>query len=199
MIQIHDDLLIAKACPPGAGCTFTWTLTTRLGQMLRDVEAMFGPRDGSYTILGVEFVGTIPQIWFPGDCRHVAIQLGETTMTDPVRAMYQLAHETVHLLDPVLAGAASVFEEGLATYYQNTYIHREAPNYSTDDPKYGAARHLATKAIADGTDGVKGLRARGKALSKFLPSELVAICPGLTGDEARTLTSSFASWNGIIP
>jgi hypothetical protein len=187
MAQIHDDLLIAKRCPPGAGCTFTWTLTTTFGPMLREVETLFGPRDTSYTILGIEFSGSIPQIWFPGNCRHIAIQLGEPTMMDPVRARYQLAHETVHLLDPVVVGGVSVFEEGLATYYQLEYIHREAPKYSTGDPKYDAACQLATKVIAGGTDGVRALRAGGKKLSMFATSDLTAICPGLTAGEATTL------------
>ena len=77
MAEILDGLLIAKLCPPGSGCTFTWTLVSRFGEMIRDVEALFGPRDRDYTLLGIEFSGTIPQIWFPGNCQHIAIQLGE--------------------------------------------------------------------------------------------------------------------------
>jgi hypothetical protein len=59
--------------------------------MLEEVEQLFGRRNHDYTILGIEFSGTIPQIWFPGDRKHIAIQLGElcgtTGRTDPVTTL----------------------------------------------------------------------------------------------------------------
>jgi len=196
MAEILEGLLIARPCPPGSGCTFTWTLVSQLGQMILEVEALFGPRDPDYTLLGIEFSGTIPQIWFPGDCRHIAIQLGEPSMTDAKRARFQLAHETVHLLDPVFAGAASVLEEGLATYYQLTYIHREDPTYSTEDIRYDNASRLVSKLMTTCPQAVKSLRSQGKRLSALTAGELRDACAELTQEEATALAGTFKEWRG---
>jgi hypothetical protein len=48
---------------------FTWTLASRLGEMLHIAEEMFGPRDMQFTILGVDFKEGIPQTWYPGSRR----------------------------------------------------------------------------------------------------------------------------------
>lgn len=50
--------LVAQPREDGTGCT--WTLSSRLGQMLREAEEQFGERDKSYTILGIEFNGLLP-------------------------------------------------------------------------------------------------------------------------------------------
>lgn len=55
------DFLLAKELKHG----FTWTLPSRLGDMLADAEMMFGERDHSWTILGIEFALTGPMIWYP--------------------------------------------------------------------------------------------------------------------------------------
>ena len=56
-INIDSDLLVAQRLPDGSG--YTWTLASRLGEMLHMAEELFGPRDCSYTILGIEFTGQI--------------------------------------------------------------------------------------------------------------------------------------------
>jgi hypothetical protein len=80
--EVHEDLIIARRCPPESGCTFTWTLASRFGEMLREIEKLYGIRDRSFTILGVELGEGLPQIWFPGNCNHIAIQLSRHTMND---------------------------------------------------------------------------------------------------------------------
>src|SRR5208337_1006395 len=142
MATVHDNLVVARPCPPGSGCTYTWTLASRAGEILRLVEERYGPRDCSFTLLGVEFSEPQPQIWFPGDCRHVVIQLTTSAMNDEIQALYQLAHECVHLLDPVVFGLASVFEEGVATLLSAEYARRLQPSYSPSDAKYDAAARL---------------------------------------------------------
>src|SRR5437879_7010897 len=55
--------------------------------------------------------------------RHIVIQLTMECLTDQVRACYQLAHESVHLLAPTGGRNANVLEEGLATYFSELYLH----------------------------------------------------------------------------
>jgi hypothetical protein len=96
---------------------YTYTVTTYLGLLLREAEARYGKRDRSYTLLGVEYFGDRPHLWFPGDCKHVSIILPDNARQEPLRAFTLLAHETVHLLAPG-TGGTSVFEEGLAQIFQ---------------------------------------------------------------------------------
>ena len=72
-INIDSDLLVAQRLSDG--CGYTWTLASRLGEMLHMAEELFGPRDCSYTILGIEFGPDNPRIWYPGNRRHIIIQL----------------------------------------------------------------------------------------------------------------------------
>ena len=57
------------------GSGFTWTWTTPLGKFLAEAERRYGPRDPSYTPIGIEFRGDFPQAWYPGKVRHVSILL----------------------------------------------------------------------------------------------------------------------------
>lgn len=90
-------------------------------------------------LLGIEFREGVPQIWFPGNCNHIAIQLGTDALNDVNKALFQLAHECVHLLDPVIFEQASVLEEGLATNFSLIYVRRSNPSYETGSAKYDAA------------------------------------------------------------
>lgn len=104
---------------------YTWTLASRLGAMLREVESLYGERDKSWTFVGVEFERNGPQIWFPENCGNIAIQLNTNALNDEVLAHYQLAHEVVHLLAPDGKARAPNIEEGLATVYSENFVLRE--------------------------------------------------------------------------
>jgi hypothetical protein len=64
---------------------WTYTLITRLGEMLREIEGRYGTRDRDWTLLGIEFGGSRPCLWYPGDCGYVSIKLSENARTDPQR------------------------------------------------------------------------------------------------------------------
>ena len=95
MQNFVDNLFIAEPIKGG----FTYTLASRLGDILSLAEEKFGPRNPDFTILGVEFRDGVPQTWFPGNCKHIVVQLSLEAMHDEEQAVFQLAHETVHLLD----------------------------------------------------------------------------------------------------
>jgi hypothetical protein len=90
--------------------------------MLRLAEEKFGERDRSYTILGIEYSEDIPRTWYPGNCKHIAIQLGPNARSDMNQALFHLAHETIHLLAPTGSGGANILEEGLATHFSSWYL-----------------------------------------------------------------------------
>jgi hypothetical protein len=42
----------------------------------------------------------VPHTWYPRNCGHITIRLTRDVAKDPPRAIYQLAHEVVHLISP---------------------------------------------------------------------------------------------------
>lgn len=138
---------------------YSWTLVSRLGDMLHQAEQRFGQRDQSWTILGVEFYGETPKIWYPGDRKHVAVQLGQKALDDTVQACYQLAHECVHLLSPSGQSIAPVLEEGLATVYSEDYVlaHFGVPMLPTV-ASYQEAAMLVRELLSIDPDAIKRLR-----------------------------------------
>ena len=196
MATILDELIIAQPIPNG----YSWTLASRLGTMIQEMEALYGPRDMSYTILGVEMKGNGPGNWFPGNCKHVVIQLGLNALNDPVEACFQLAQECVHLLTPTGKAEASVFEEGLTVHFAQKFIrkHFNRP-YHTDNPKYVTALGLASIALNLNPNCVKSLRSIVPVISHASPSQLQQACRGLFEDVAMILAKDFEKWDGTTP
>lgn len=120
---INPNHYFTQPLPSNDG--YTWTLASRLGAMLREIEELYGERDKSWTFVGVEFEKDGPRNWFPGDCGNIAIQLNTNALDNEVLAHYQLAHEVVHLLAPDGKCGAPIIEEGLATLYSEDFIFRE--------------------------------------------------------------------------
>lgn len=193
MVEVRDDLLIAR--PIDAGIGYTYTLASRLGEILRAAEEQYGPRDTDFTVLGFEFCGNVPQIWFPGNCQHIIIQLTPNSMNCLAKAVFQLAHETIHLLDPVSNGNASVFEEGVATLFSEQRSSLLRPLYVSSHPKYKAAARLAKQALYSRPEVIKVLRARGNRFSDITSTQLLEECPELDQHVAETLCRSFLTWD----
>jgi hypothetical protein len=198
MATVLDNLVVARPCPPGCGCTYTYTLASPTGEIIQLLEDRYGPRDRSFTLLGIEFCGPRPQTWFPNNCQHVVIQLSESAMNDEVRALYQLAHECVHLLDPVVFAQASVFEEGVATLFSAEYVKRLNLTCLSGDAKYDAAAGLAQEALALSPNVIRELRSQGKRFSGFTVEQMRSVCQRLTEPKCRLLCAKFQTWDGTL-
>jgi len=200
-VHSSPSLSLAKPCGANASCAFSWTLASRMGHILRFIEDRYGKRDRNWTLLGVEFTSQdAPQVWYPtfdGVSETVIIQLTRGAATNETQALFQLAHEVVHLLSPTGPGAhASVLEEGLATYNSLEYLaaigkavspeYINAPRY---ERAYRAVARLAKR--PDFANGIKALRAQTGRLSTLEAIDLQRAWPGLPGDEARLLASRF--------
>jgi hypothetical protein len=200
-IHASPSLTLAKPCDPGASCLFSWTLASRLGHILRFVEDRFGPRDKSWTILGVEFTSRdAPQVWYPtydGVGGAIIVQLTRAAATDETRALFQLSHEAVHLLSPAGPGAgASVLEEGLATWISLQYLRAidraVGPNYISA-PRYERAYRLVERLSQrpDFLAGVRMLRQVPAGLSAVTAADLLRAWPGLPFADAQVLAERF--------
>ena len=120
MIPCQDPAIgfCSNLIPPSGG---TYTLTQFLGVFLARAEELAGPRDPSFTILGIEFFGwekdkAQPETWFPGGRNHIAIRLTRDVANNPQRAIFQLSHEVAHLITPLKKPeVANNLEEGFAS------------------------------------------------------------------------------------
>ncbi|WMD24007.1 hypothetical protein RAS12_30715 (plasmid) [Achromobacter seleniivolatilans] len=187
--------LIAKRIPNG----YSWTLVTRLGDMLAKAEHAYGRRDQSYTLLGIEFREEDPQIWYPGNCGHIAIQITTDVINDMPMACYQLAHECVHLLSPTGERVVNAFEEGLATYFAHKYVQEEFGRYVPDSyASYAAAKNLVAELLALDSDAVKVLRRVEPTISKITAEQITVAYPSLNPATAAALAAPFEREAGGI-
>jgi len=97
MLVNSNLVLTSRLSDGGYTCT---SLSNRLGQSLQLAEKLFGPRNPSYTILGVDFstMDHPSQIYVGTDHRQVIVLLTQKSAHDEMNALYTLGHETFHLL-----------------------------------------------------------------------------------------------------
>jgi len=154
----------------------TWSMTpaTYASRFIQEMETRYGSRDRSWTYVGIEFHAGQPQVWFPGGYetpprKHIAICLSAETFSDRQRTVYQLAHECVHMLAPVVDGGAPVIEEGLATAFSEDMIEKWCGNISkqayTSDQKYADAAARVRELLALAPDAIPRLRATEPAFN----------------------------------
>lgn len=190
-MNVSDDLFLAHELPTKDG--YSWTLASRLGQMLQLAQSQFGSRDLNYTPVGIEFAGDRPQIWFPGNCGHIVIQLSTSAATDSIRACYQLAHETIHLLSPTGKANANVLEEGLAVFFSRQYLRE---NFNTDWgtsglPEYGSACAATECLLAIDPDSIRRIREEQPVISLITSEMLSRHYPSLHPDLCNELARRF--------
>jgi hypothetical protein len=95
-------------------------------------------------------------------------QLSVNAVTDHACALYQLAHECVHLLSPTGAALAPVLEEGLATVYSENYIKSKLNlNNMTNLPSYINAATKVRQLLDQYPDAINCLRKIQPAFSKM--------------------------------
>lgn len=145
--------------------TYSWTLGTRMGQFISEIESLYGARDTSWILLGIEFNEGRPNIRFSGypARRQIIIRLSEKAFESAPQAIYQLAHECIHLLAPVLGGGAPVLEEGLATMYSEDKVKALYPSpqdaIRTSLQNYIDAAAMVRELLQLEPDAIRQLRA----------------------------------------
>jgi hypothetical protein len=111
-------------------------------------------------------------------------------MKDPQRALFQLAHECIHLLDPD-AGGTNKLEEGLATHFALDIMKSQGVDYSSGDPRYDAACNLARKVLEGWPTAVKQLRAKYGPWKSVTEQQILEECAGIAAPVAHELASPF--------
>lgn len=153
---------------------FRFTLTTLLSTLLTDAEQMFGPRDLSYTPVGIEFYGDRPYIWYPGNNKHISIILTDHSRQDTSQAIFQLAHEVVHLLSPTGGANAPVIEEGLSALFQERANQIYNLNLRIVSKPYILATELVNELLKGQPDIIRQLRQTEPTFARWTPDFLVS-------------------------
>jgi len=183
---------------------FTWTLVSRLSEILYNAEQRYGKRDPSWTLLGVEFSNlNQPEIWYPfikDGRKHVIIQLTQEASIDEKEALFQLSHEVIHLLSPAGSEGTTVFEEGLATYF--SIINMQAFNYKIDlnyiaEKKYKKAYQLIAnlyKNFEQTEAKIQRLRQQADKISHITSQQFIKAFPGIDKKYATLLAKKYSKW-----
>jgi hypothetical protein len=151
-----------------ADSSYTWTIVTILGKALQEAEKCFGPRDKSYTILGVEICENCEraQVWFPVSKKYLVIQLNQVNLGS---AIYQMAHEVIHCISPIAPGSTSILEEGLAVYFSDLFSQKYGcvSVICTEDSAYLKAESLVIDLLKIDKDVIKKVRKIQPVISKI--------------------------------
>jgi hypothetical protein len=172
---------------------YSWTITSKLGDILLEAENRYGNRDQSYTILGVELtVNDHPQVWYPKNCNNIIIQITANCLDDMNRAVFQVAHEAIHCLSPSGGRNANVLEEGLADYFSIEYTKMNGHGaWSSSLASYQEASILVEQLLIIDQGSIKKARLIQPTLSLITKEVLMSINSNIPNELAEKLVSKF--------
>jgi hypothetical protein len=160
---------------------YSWTIVSKARNIINTAETRYGKRDYSYTILGIELTQEdCPQIWYPGNCKDIIIQITKGCLNNMDKAVFQVAHEAIHCLSPNNGRKTSVLEEGLATLFSTQYAQENNHgNYQADRPEYIDAYNLVSNFLSIDFDIVKKLREIEPTISLINENLILSINPNI--------------------
>jgi len=191
--MIFSDIPTVGFCttPLPQGDEYSYTLTTLLGFFLRDLEALYGVRDRSYNLLGIEFRQDGPMIWYLRDCKDVVVMLSTGVASYPNNAIFELAHEAVHLLSPAGSRHAPVVEEGLATRFSIEQTQQCGGVQGIVTAKYANAAMLVGEAETIAPGFIHSIRIRIPAFTEWTPEVFLEIAPTIPESLVEQLLAPF--------
>ena len=196
------DLLVSQPCTPTQTCQHTWSLTSRLGDIITYYESRIGQRAPALRLLGIEFTAAQhPAIWFPdyGDGhKSVIVQLTKQARFHRELALFQLGHEAFHLIAPTPNLRTTYWEEGLASYFALAYLaqrnlpdgrsHLTGKNYQL---AHDLTAELARLHRGSFDRRLKALRHRQPSFSRVTTEQLGTAFPKAPANLIRQLVAKF--------
>ena len=179
----------------------------------RLLEDMFGQCDRRFVFGSIKkSKDNRPRTYFPNESHSnggcvVDIHITEWPWSQCLygQAAWQLAHESVHLLDPVADGKATLLEEGLATWFQDEpefhsdvvkeFIREErTPDKLGDlDLPYQEAKGLVCCCMPQLTSVIKEIRSSGVRIQDITADELAPRLPNVDRKIIEHLCRKFPS------
>ena len=151
-----------------------------LQQELLDLaEGLLGPRDRSKQICQPVFNDDGPFLRNTPDGDGAFAVLSPNAAGYWLTAIYEMAHETVHLLNPV-AGGVNFLEEGIAVAFaMRAMAAYGQPPFETDVALYTEALNLVRALAPDVFAAGRRIRERAGALSKAARCDLEILFPAV--------------------
>ena len=165
-----------------------WAVQLRL---MRIAEAFLGPRDSQRKLYQPAFHPNGPHIRNTVNEDGAFAELSMNAAGYWPTVVFELAHETVHLLDPI-AGSTTWIEEGVAVEFSE--LMSEAltshPMSSSSGTAYEAARNLLRHLPGPPLASAGHLRHRYGPLSTITAYQITTTFPQVSAEIALQLTSN---------
>ena len=111
---------------------------------------------------------------------------------NPRQAVFQLAHEVIHLLAPLGRRGGLVIEEGLATANSRAESTNRQLYMTPQGEDYLRAESLLGEFLSLHPDGIRRLREIAPSFKDFSPDLICSICEGTPLALAAELCKPFA-------
>ena len=182
------ELTLPPASLPGQDPVALWSMQL---QLLRLAEDILGPRDGSKTIYQPVFADNGPYIRNTPNLDGAFAELSRNAEGYWPTTVYELAHETVHLLNP-RPGIGNWLSEGIAV----AFSHYAQQRYGMDTQDVGMASYqrsllLVSELPPDPLTAGRRIRDACKFLNNATPCILETLFPGVNRETLTQLCQPF--------
>lgn len=154
--------------------------------LIADAESRYGARDATKTICQPVFGPDGPILVNTPDMSGAFARLSNASAGYWPTLVFELAHETVHLLDPI-AGVTNYLEEGVASAFSVEMSALTSHPQSYTDSAYSAALELVKQLPAPLATSVARIRQICGRLSLVTPEVLSSNFPLLSSSSVRRL------------
>lgn len=170
--------------------------------LLDDAETLFGKRvpPYPYTYEGVYFGSAIPQMKYRPEEMKIFIRLSNDARNDNAKILWQLAHESIHLLTPARLWT-NMLEEGLGCWFKLRWARlcpqlflesKLKPEECLGNKRFLEAYLMVEEVLKQDPDAIKKLRKQQPVISKITPKLIVAELSFVDVPTAKLLCSRFA-------
>lgn len=171
---------------PDASPDSLWQLQCEL---LALAEAQLGPRDSTKNVYQPTFDVNGPHLMNTPGLDGAFVRLSANAAGYWPTAVYEMAHETVHLLNPVV-GNTNWLEEGIAVSFSHlALVHYGFPKPMLTIPSYREALALVDGLPCGAIHAARLARASAGALNAVTYEHLAAIAPDYEEAKLRKLAS----------
>ncbi len=158
--------------------------------IIEEMESIFGQRDTAFTIDDdILYRAGSPMVWtYDQDKKRCRVLLSNGCLNYWPCFLYEMSHESVHLLNPQPA-SASFLEEGVAVWFSNYMMKKAGNGEHPATGKYLTALNLISAIPDTPPEIVKKIRSSCKNLTDLTDVELMGVYPTLELEIAKELVS----------
>ena len=167
-------------------------------EFIKEIELLFGDRDPSFKLGEICRAEWGPEAYASNNIINIALHnnIMKNGHFEEELTKWQLAHECVHLLDPVNdMGVANVLEEGLATCFQNNKFGDKLSKNSEYRKPECIVRKYGINQISY---KIRYLRGRGVSLKNITIQQLLDEPTKISQKDAEILIKNFQKFKSEL-